>query len=49
MKKPITFLIVALLLALTGCLASTNSPHGISCDFSQDRELWQMPLVCQGR
>jgi outer membrane biogenesis lipoprotein LolB len=36
-------------LVLTGCLASTTSPVGVNCDFSQDKPLWEMPVACQGR
>ena len=38
-----------LILALSGCLASTTSPVGIDCDFSQGKPLWEMPLNCHGR
>jgi hypothetical protein len=36
-------------LVLSGCLASTTSPDGVNCDFSQGKPLWEMPLACQGR
>ena len=34
-------------LCLGGCLASTTSPVGVNCDFSQEKPLWEMPLDCQ--
>jgi hypothetical protein len=36
-------------LCLSGCLASTTSPVGVNCDFSQEKPLWEMPVACQGR
>ena len=36
--------IAGVALCLGGCLASTTSPVGVKCDFSQE-----MPLDCQGR
>jgi hypothetical protein len=36
-------------LCLNGCLASTTSPVGVNCDFSQEKPLREMPLDCQGR
>jgi hypothetical protein len=45
----ITFGSALLVLALSGCLASTTSPEGVSCDYRQEKPLWEMPLVCQGR
>ncbi len=50
MKKlllTITATLVAM--ALSGCLASTTSPVGVNCDYSQGKPLWEMPLDCQGR
>jgi hypothetical protein len=38
-----------LILGLSGCLASTTSPVGVNCDYSQGKPLWEMPLACQGR
>ncbi len=32
---------------LGGCLASTTSPVGVNCDFSQEKPLYDMPLDCQ--
>ena len=34
-------------LSLAGCLASTTSPVGVNCDFSQEKPLYDMPLDCQ--
>jgi hypothetical protein len=36
-------------LVLSACLASTTSPDGVNCDFSQGKPMWEMPLACQGR
>lgn len=41
--------IVGIILCLSGCLASTTSPVGVNCDFSQEKPLWEMPVACQGR
>lgn len=50
MKKIIHYsLSIWVLLALTGCLASTTSPVGVNCDFSEEKPIWEMPLACQGR
>ena len=50
MKKLLKALSSTLLvMVLTGCLASTKSPVGVNCDFSQGKPLWEMPLDCQGR
>ena len=38
-----------LVMVLTGCLASTTSPVGVNCDYSQGKPLWELPLDCQGR
>lgn len=35
--------------SLSGCLASTTSPVGVNCDYSQGKPLWELPLDCQGR
>ena len=49
MNKIFLTLIVALFaMVLSGCLASTTSPDGVNCDFSQGKPLWEMPLDCQG-
>jgi PBP1b-binding outer membrane lipoprotein LpoB len=49
MKKLLSTLTIALLaLALGGCLASTYSPDGVNCNYSQGKPLWEMPLDCQG-
>ena len=50
MKKlllTITATLVAM--ALSGGLASTTSPVGVNCDYSQGKPLWEMPLDFQGR
>ena len=50
MKKIFLALTVTLFaLVLSGCLASTTSPDGVNCDFSQGKPMWEMPLACQGR
>ena len=50
MKKLVaTFAVILFALALSGCLASTYSPVGVNCDYSQGKPLWEMPLDCQGR
>jgi hypothetical protein len=36
-------------LILTGCAASSTSPVGVNCDYSQEKPLWEMPVDCQGR
>ena len=41
--------ITCAVLGLAGCLASPGPPVGITCDFSQGKALWEMPLACQGR
>jgi hypothetical protein len=45
------FQIIALIalvnLSLGGCLASTSSSDGISCDYSKGKPTWDLPLVCQ--
>ena len=35
------------ILALSGCLASTTSPDGVNCNYSQEKPMWEMPLDCQ--
>lgn len=50
MKRLFLIMSVTLLsLVLGGCLASTQSPVGVNCDYSQGKPLWEMPLDCQGR
>ena len=48
--KKILLAITAILfsLVLSGCLASTTSPDGVNCDYSQGKPLWEMPIDCQG-
>ena len=36
-------------LLLSACLASTSSPVGVNCDYSQEKPLWEMPVACQGK
>jgi hypothetical protein len=48
MKKLLFTLVIVLpTLALGGCLASTYSPDGVNCNYSQEKPLWEMPLDCQ--
>lgn len=48
MKKLLPTLAATLLtLALGGCLASTYSPDGVNCDYSQGKPISDMPLDCQ--
>ena len=50
MKKILLYTSLAIsILGLSGCLASTYSPVGVNCDYSQGKPLWEMPLDCQGR
>ncbi|QKM65573.1 hypothetical protein DCO17_10190 [Polynucleobacter tropicus] len=50
MKRFASILLIAgAALCLSGCLASTTSPVGVNCDFSQEKPLWEMPVACQGR
>jgi hypothetical protein len=50
MKKIFSISVVTLLtLALGGCLASTYSPDGADCNYSQGKPLWELPIACQGR
>lgn len=49
MKEYKTIFILVFLLVLDGCAASTTSPIGVNCDYSQGKPLWEMPLDCQGR
>jgi hypothetical protein len=41
--------ILSLLMTLGGCLASSTSPDGINCGPSEEKPVWERPLVCQGR
>jgi len=38
-----------LILALSGCLASTASPVGLNCDYSPGKSFWELPVACQGK
>jgi len=50
MKKLFSSIVAGLFfLILTGCAASSKSPIGINCDYSQNKPLWELPLDCQGR
>lgn len=50
MKKILQISLATLIISgLAGCLASTTSPIGVNCDYSQGKPLWEMPLDCQGR
>jgi hypothetical protein len=42
------FLLTLFALILSGCLASTTSPVGLNCNFSQQKPLWEMPPACYG-
>jgi hypothetical protein len=49
MKKLLNAFTIALFtIALSGCLASTTSPDGLTCSFSQQKPLWEMPPGCYG-
>jgi hypothetical protein len=48
-KFPLALNMIFVALALSGCLASTTSPDGVNCNYSQNKPLWEMPLACQGR
>lgn len=39
---------LSFLITLGGCLASTTSPVGINCDYSQGKPFWELPVDCQG-
>lgn len=41
--------ISVLIIALSGCMASSSSPDGINCGPSAELPIWERPLVCQGR
>jgi hypothetical protein len=50
MKKWFTLAITALFcVSLTGCAASSTSPIGVNCNFSQGLAERDLPLACQGR
>jgi len=44
----LTLIVTLFAMVLSGCLASTTSPDGVNCDFSQGKPMWEMPLDCQG-
>jgi hypothetical protein len=35
--------------SLSGCLASTSSPVGVSCDYGTGKPFRDLPVDCQGR
>lgn len=49
--KKLTLTITSFLFAMTlgGCLASTYSPDGVNCNYSQGKPFWDLPVACQGR
>jgi hypothetical protein len=48
MKKTfLTLTITFFAITLSGCLASTTSPDGVNCNYSQGKPMWEMPLDCQ--
>jgi hypothetical protein len=50
MKKLFTLATTALFcVCLTGCAASSTSPIGVNCNFSQGLAEWDLPLACQGK
>ena len=50
MKKLFLAVIVSLAtLVLGACAASSTSPIGVNCNYSQGKPLWELPVDCQGR
>jgi hypothetical protein len=50
MKRLVRLITVALLVVcLGGCLASTGSPVGVSCNYGTGKPFWDLPVDCQGR
>lgn len=48
MKKTfLTLTMTFFAITLSGCLASTTSPDGVNCNYSQGKPIWEMPLDCQ--
>ena len=47
-KSLLTITSTLVAMALTGCLASSTSPDGFNCNYSQGKPMWEMPLDCQG-
>ncbi len=45
-KIALALTVTSFALVLSGCLASTTSPDGLNCDFSQQKPLWEMPTAC---
>ena len=49
MKSSLLSLVTTLIaLSLSGCLASSTSPIGANCNYTQGKAIWEMPLDCQG-
>lgn len=49
MKTMLKFVFLTLLaISLSGCLASTYSPVGLDCNWSQGKSAWEMPSACYG-
>jgi|APCry1669189241_1035207.scaffolds.fasta_scaffold26909_1 hypothetical protein len=50
MKRLVKLIAVVLFVAsLASCLASTNSPVGVSCNYGTGKPFWDLPVDCQGR
>jgi hypothetical protein len=50
MKKLFLAVIVSFsTLVLGACAASSTSPIGVNCNYSQGKPLWELPVDCQGR
>jgi hypothetical protein len=47
-KKLLSAFILTILLGLSACAASSSSPVGVNCDYSQEKPLWEMNPDCQG-
>ncbi len=47
-KSLLTITSTLVAMARTGWLASTTSPDGVNCNYSQGKPMWEMPLDCQG-
>ena len=46
-KAFLTLTVMLFAVTLSGCLASTTSPDGVNCNYSQGKPMWEMPLDCQ--
>ncbi|QWE00417.1 hypothetical protein FD967_10395 [Polynucleobacter sp. JS-Mosq-20-D10] len=50
MKRLVKLTTVMLLVVfLGGCLASSSSPVGVSCNYGTGKPFWDLPIECQGR